>query len=83
MTSSPGGSGGPSRPRPAAGYLMPVNADVPDMEVFFVGGPAPATAVGTKGVDEAGLAAAIGNAVRHATGRRPRDLPFALDRLML
>lgn len=67
-------------------YLMPVNADIPDMEVLFVGGPDRATAVGTKGVGEVGLvglAAAIGNAVFHATGRRIRSLPITIDRLML
>ncbi|MBD0424731.1 xanthine dehydrogenase family protein molybdopterin-binding subunit [Streptomyces sp. TRM S81-3] len=67
-------------------YLMPVNADVPDMEVLFLGGPDRATAVGTKGVGEIGLvgmAAAIGNAVFHATGRRIRSLPFTIDQLML
>ncbi|MBA2949653.1 xanthine dehydrogenase family protein molybdopterin-binding subunit [Streptomyces himalayensis] len=67
-------------------YLMPVNADVPDMEVLFVGGPDRATAVGTKGVGEVGLvgiAAAIGNAVYHATGRRLRSLPITIDQLML
>ncbi len=67
-------------------YLMPVNADIPDMEVLFVGGPDQATAVGTKGVGEVGLvglAAAIGNAVFHATGRRLRSLPFTIDQLML
>jgi xanthine dehydrogenase YagR molybdenum-binding subunit len=67
-------------------YLMPVNADVPDMDVLFVGGPDRATAVGTKGVGEVGLvglAAAIGNAVFHATGRRLRSLPITIDQLML
>ncbi|POX45791.1 xanthine dehydrogenase family protein molybdopterin-binding subunit [Streptomyces sp. Ru72] len=67
-------------------YLMPVNADIPDMEVLFVGGPDRATAVGTKGVGEiglVGLAAAIGNAVFHATGRRLRSLPITIDQLML
>jgi xanthine dehydrogenase YagR molybdenum-binding subunit len=67
-------------------YLMPVNADVPDMDVLFVGGPDRATAVGTKGVGEiglVGLAAAIGNAVYHATGRRIRSLPITIDQLML
>jgi xanthine dehydrogenase YagR molybdenum-binding subunit len=67
-------------------YLMPVNADVPDMEVLFVGGPDRATPVGSKGVGEVGLvglAAAIGNAVRHATGRRIRSLPITIDQLML
>ncbi|MEU5979137.1 hypothetical protein [Streptomyces sp. NPDC047315] len=64
---------------------MPVNADVPDMDVIFVGGPDRATAVGTKGVGEVGLvglAAAIGNAVRHATGRRVRSLPITIEQLM-
>ncbi|MFC3572088.1 hypothetical protein ACFOZ0_02050 [Streptomyces yaanensis] len=67
-------------------YLMPVNADIPDMDVFFVGTPDRATPVGTKGVGEValvGLAAAIGNAVHHATGRRIRSLPTTIDRLML
>ncbi|MFF3787193.1 xanthine dehydrogenase family protein molybdopterin-binding subunit [Streptomyces sp. NPDC001933] len=67
-------------------YLMPVNADVPDMEVYFVGGPDRATAVGTKGVGEVGLvglAAAIGNAVFHATGQRLRSVPFTIDQLMI
>ncbi|MFE5301910.1 xanthine dehydrogenase family protein molybdopterin-binding subunit [Streptomyces sp. NPDC056632] len=66
-------------------YLMPVNADIPDMQVRFVGAPDPATAVGTKGVGEiglVGLAAAIGNAVFHATGRRIRSLPITVDQLM-
>lgn len=67
-------------------YLMPVNADVPDMDVLFVGGPDRATAVGTKGVGEVGLvglAAAIGNGVFHATGRRLRSLPITIDQIML
>ncbi|WP_171116872.1 MULTISPECIES: xanthine dehydrogenase family protein molybdopterin-binding subunit [unclassified Streptomyces] len=67
-------------------YLVPVNADVPDMEVIFVGGPDRATPVGTKGVGEIGLvgvAAAVANAVHHATGRRIRSLPITIDQLML
>ncbi|GGI95106.1 xanthine dehydrogenase family protein molybdopterin-binding subunit [Streptomyces brasiliensis] len=66
-------------------YLMPVNADVPDLDVIFVGGPDPATPTGTKGIGEVGLvglAAAIGNAVRHATGRRIRSLPITIDQLL-
>ncbi|MFG2680546.1 xanthine dehydrogenase family protein molybdopterin-binding subunit [Streptomyces sp. NPDC048392] len=66
-------------------YLMPVNADVPDMDVVFCGTPDRATNVGTKGVGEVGLvgvAAAIGNAIHHATGRRLRSLPFTIDRLL-
>lgn len=66
-------------------YLMPVNADVPDMEVIFCGTPDRATKAGTKGVGEIGLvgvAAAIGNAIHHATGRRLRSLPFTIDQLL-
>jgi CO/xanthine dehydrogenase Mo-binding subunit len=68
-----------------ADYLIPVNADVPDMEVVFVGEPDPLTPIGTKGVGEIGLpgtAAAIANAVYHATGRRIRSLPITIDRLV-
>lgn len=64
---------------------MAVNADVPDMEVIFVGTADPMTPIGTKGVGEVGLvgiAAAIANAVFHATGKRIRDLPITLDKLL-
>ncbi|MEV6781270.1 xanthine dehydrogenase family protein molybdopterin-binding subunit [Streptomyces sp. NPDC051098] len=66
-------------------YLMPVNADIPDMDVIFCGAPDRATKAGTKGVGEVGLvgmAAAIGNAIYHATGRRLRALPFTIDQLL-
>jgi CO/xanthine dehydrogenase Mo-binding subunit len=68
-----------------ADYLVPVNADVPDMEVVFVGEPDPLTTIGTKGVGEIGLpgtAAAIANGVYHATGRRLRSLPITIDQLL-
>src|SRR5215469_18840081 len=54
-----------------ADYLVAVNADVPEMEVLFVGGPNPMNPIGVKGVGEIGIigiAAAIANAVFHATG---------------
>jgi xanthine dehydrogenase YagR molybdenum-binding subunit len=66
-------------------YLIPVNADVPDLDVVFVGEPDRFNPVGVKGVGEIGLvgvAPAIANAVFHATGRRIRDLPITLDRLL-
>jgi xanthine dehydrogenase YagR molybdenum-binding subunit len=66
-------------------YLVPVNADVPDLEVIFVGEPDRFNPIGVKGVGEVGLvgiAAAIANAVFHATGRRIRSLPITLDRLL-
>lgn len=66
-------------------YLVAVNADVPDLDVVFVGEPDRATPTGTKGVGEVGLvgiAPAIANAVYHATGKRVRDLPITLDALL-
>ncbi|MBV1853592.1 xanthine dehydrogenase family protein molybdopterin-binding subunit [Catellatospora tritici] len=67
-------------------YLIASCADVPDVEVLFVGGPDRFSPAGTKGVGEIGLvgvAAAIGNAVFHATGRRLRGLPITIDQLLL
>jgi xanthine dehydrogenase YagR molybdenum-binding subunit len=66
-------------------YLVPVNSDVPDLEVLFVGEPDRYNAIGVKGVGEVGLvgiAAAIANAVFHATGRRIRSLPITIDQLL-
>ncbi|MET8249226.1 molybdopterin cofactor-binding domain-containing protein [Streptomyces sp. NPDC005202] len=66
-------------------YLIPVNADIPDMDVVFVGEPDRAGATGTKGIGEVGLvgiAAAVANAVYHATGKRIRSLPITLDSLL-
>ncbi|MDQ6657047.1 MAG: xanthine dehydrogenase family protein molybdopterin-binding subunit [Actinomycetota bacterium] len=68
-----------------ADYLVPVNADVPPLEVEFVGSRDRYNGIGVKGVGEIGLvgvAAAIGNAIFHATGKRLRDIPFSLDRLL-
>jgi CO/xanthine dehydrogenase Mo-binding subunit len=66
-------------------YLVPVNADVPDLAVEFVGEPDRGTPIGTKGVGEVGLvgvAAAVANAVHHATGVRLRSLPITIDALI-
>ncbi|HWO65074.1 MAG TPA: xanthine dehydrogenase family protein molybdopterin-binding subunit [Umezawaea sp.] len=66
-------------------YLLPVNADVPDVDVTFVGEPDRYSPTGVKGLGEVGLvgvAAAIANAVHHATGRRIRDLPITLDKML-
>jgi xanthine dehydrogenase YagR molybdenum-binding subunit len=69
-----------------SGYLVPVHADIPDLEVLFVGEPDPHTnALGTKGIGELptiGVPAAVANAVYHATGRRIRDLPITPDKLL-
>jgi xanthine dehydrogenase YagR molybdenum-binding subunit len=55
------------------------------MEVLFVGEPDPMTPIGTKGIGEigiVGIAAAISNAVYHATGIRIRELPITPDKLV-
>ena len=67
-------------------YLVPVNADVPDIEVIFVDEHDPhVNPLGAKGLAElslVGVAAAVANAVYHATGRRVRDLPITPDKLL-
>jgi CO/xanthine dehydrogenase Mo-binding subunit len=66
-------------------YLVAVNADVPDIDVVFVGEPDPDNPIGVKGAGEiglAGIAAAIANGVYHATGRRIRSLPITIDKLL-
>ena len=68
-----------------AEYHVPVNADVYDIKVIFVDEPdAIINPLGIKGLGEIGIvgvAAAIANAVYHATGKRVRDLPITLDKL--
>jgi xanthine dehydrogenase YagR molybdenum-binding subunit len=72
--------------RNLAEYLVPVNADVPALDAFFVEEPdAMANPIGAKNVGEIGIcgaAAAIANAVFHATGRRIRDLPIRIEKLL-
>jgi xanthine dehydrogenase YagR molybdenum-binding subunit len=69
-----------------AEYHVPVNADVHDIEVIFVDEPDDIiNPLGIKGLGEIGIvgvAAAIANAVYHATGKRVRDLPITLDKLL-
>ncbi|MPZ39334.1 MAG: molybdopterin-dependent oxidoreductase [Rhizobiales bacterium] len=68
-----------------AEYHMPVNADVHDIKVIFVDERDDIiNPLGMKGLGEIGIvgvAAAIANAVYHATGKRVRDLPITLDKL--
>jgi xanthine dehydrogenase YagR molybdenum-binding subunit len=69
-----------------ADYLIPVNADVPQLDVIFV--PEEDTRVnplGVKGIGEIGIVgmnAAVANAVFHATGKRIRDLPIRIEDLL-
>jgi len=69
-----------------AEYHVPVNADVHDIKVIFVDEPDDIiNPLGIKGVGEIGIvgvAAAVANAVHHATGKRVRDLPITLDKLL-
>ncbi|MGI9015798.1 MAG: xanthine dehydrogenase family protein molybdopterin-binding subunit [Euzebya sp.] len=67
-------------------YLVPTQADIPAIDVSFVEEVDPhVNSLGIKGVAELGIvgvAAAIGNAIFHATGRRIRDLPITCDTLL-
>jgi xanthine dehydrogenase YagR molybdenum-binding subunit len=67
-----------------AEYHVPVNADVDDIKVIFVDEADDSNPLGLKGLGEIGIvgvAAAVANAVYHATGKRVRDLPITLDKL--
>ena len=69
-----------------ADYHVPVHADVPAVEAYFVDKPDPIlNPVGSKGMGEIaliGFAAAVANAVFHATGKRIRELPITPDKLI-
>lgn len=66
-------------------YHVPVHLDVPEIEVIFTDIPDPHSPMGARGVGEIGItgvAAAIANAVHNATGKRIRELPITLDKLL-
>ncbi|MGP4089187.1 xanthine dehydrogenase family protein molybdopterin-binding subunit [Streptomyces sp. KR55] len=69
-----------------ADYLVPVNADVPDLRAIYLEGEdMEADPLGVKGLGEVvmvGVAPAIANAVFNATGRRVRDLPITAEALI-
>jgi xanthine dehydrogenase YagR molybdenum-binding subunit len=69
-----------------AEYHVPVNADVGEIDVSFVDYPDYAfNPLGIRGIGEIGITgvpAALCNAIWHATGRRLRDLPMTLDKLL-
>jgi xanthine dehydrogenase YagR molybdenum-binding subunit len=69
-----------------ADYHVPVNADIPDCEVFFINKEDPyIDPIGAKGLGEiplVGFAAAVANAVYHATGKRVREIPITPDKLI-
>jgi xanthine dehydrogenase YagR molybdenum-binding subunit len=69
-----------------ADYHVPVNADVHAIDVIFVDErDTVVNPLGVKGLGEIGLVgvgAAIANAIFHATGKRVRELPITLDKLL-
>ena len=69
-----------------AEYLLPVNADIPDIQTILIDSPdARSNPLGARGLGElpmVGTAAAVANAVFHATGKRVRELPIRLEDVM-
>jgi xanthine dehydrogenase YagR molybdenum-binding subunit len=69
-----------------AEYHVPVNADIGSIDIAFVEENDPyVNPIGVKGVGEipiVGVAASIANAIYNATGKRVRDLPITLDKLL-
>ncbi len=72
--------------RDLADYHVPVHADIPALEVLSIDEHDPhVNEIGAKGIGEigiTGITAAIANAVFNATGKRVRDLPITLDKLV-
>ena len=69
-----------------AEYHVPVNLDVPEIDVMWTDIPDPHTPMGARGIGEIGITgvgAAVANAVFNATGKRVRELPITLDKLLL
>ena len=68
-----------------AEYHVPVHMDVPNIDVTWTDIPDPHTPMGTRGIGEIGITgtgAAVANSIFNATGRRIRDLPITLDKLL-
>jgi xanthine dehydrogenase YagR molybdenum-binding subunit len=69
-----------------SGYLVPTNADIPHLDVIFAGEfDTEASPLGANGLGElsaVSVAPAIVNAIYHATGKRIRDLPVTVEKLL-
>ena len=68
-----------------AEYHVPVHMDVPEIDVIWTDIPDPYAPLGAHGIGEIGITgvgAAVANAVYNATGKRVRDLPITLDKLL-
>jgi xanthine dehydrogenase YagR molybdenum-binding subunit len=66
-------------------YHVPVHMDIPDIDVVWIEVPDPHAPMGARGIGEIGITgvgAAVANAVYNATGKRVRDLPITLDKLL-
>ncbi len=66
-------------------YHLPVHMDVPAIEIIWTNIPDPHAPLGARGIGEIGITgtgAAVANAIYNACGRRIRDLPVTLDKLM-
>ncbi|WAL67922.1 xanthine dehydrogenase family protein molybdopterin-binding subunit [Amycolatopsis cynarae] len=79
-------SGGRFANADLAGYLIPVNADIPDIDVHFVEYPDTLhNDIGARGLGEigtVGVAAAVANAIYNATGIRVRHIPIRIEDLL-
>jgi xanthine dehydrogenase YagR molybdenum-binding subunit len=68
-----------------AEYHIPVHMDVPEIDVIWTDIPDPHAPMGARGIGEIGITgtgAAIANAIYNACGKRVRDLPITLDKLI-
>ena len=68
-----------------AEYHVPVHADVPEIDVIWTDIADPRAPLGAHGIGEIGITgvgAAVANAVYNATGKRVRELPITLDKLL-
>lgn len=68
-----------------AEYHVPVQMDVPKIDILYTNTPDPQAPMGARGIGEIGITgvgAAVANAVYNATGIRVRDLPITLDKVM-
>jgi xanthine dehydrogenase YagR molybdenum-binding subunit len=68
-----------------AEYHLPVHMDVPEIEILWTDIPDPHTPMGVRGIGEIGITgtgAAVANAIYNACGKRIRELPITLDKLL-